>query len=112
MSDGCRGETSGARRVTSWGGHRSGRVAAGSLPTPGKIAPRLVSALLVGLLAFFTPWSALAGAHPKKAGVIHTRYYLYEPPQHSRPSVARPHDDHEMCWLPSEGCDNNHTITN
>ena len=79
-----------------------------------KIDARLVSALLVGLLAFFTSWSALAGAHHKKAAVaVHARYYLYDPPHHSLPSVARPlSDGREVCYLPSEGCDNNHSITN
>ena len=73
-----------------------------------KIDARLVSALLVGLLAFFT------GAHHKKAAVaVHARYYLYDPPHHSFPSVSRPlSDGHELCYLPSEGCDNNHSITN
>ena len=78
-----------------------------------KIDARLVSALLVGLLAFFTSWSAFAGANHKKAPVVHARYYLYEPPHHSLPSVSRPlSDGHEVCYLPSEGCDNNHSITN
>lgn len=79
-----------------------------------KIDARLVSALLVGLLAFFTSWSAFAGANHKKAAVVvHARYYLYEPPHHSLPSVSRPlSDGHVLCYLPSEGCDNNHSITN
>ena len=79
-----------------------------------KIDARLVSALFVGLLAFFTSWSALAGAHYKKAAVaVHARYYLYDPPHRSLPSVSRPLSDvHELCYLPSEGCDNNHSITN
>ena len=77
-----------------------------------KIEARLVTTVLVGVLAFLTPWSALAGAPQKKTSVAHVRYYLYQPPQHSLPSVVRPHDDREMCYLPSEGCDNNHTITN
>jgi ABC-type nickel/cobalt efflux system permease component RcnA len=77
-----------------------------------KIDPRLISAVLVGFLAFLTSWSALAGTHHKKAGVAQARYYLYDPPHHSLPPAARPHDDHELCYLPSEGCDNNHTITN
>jgi hypothetical protein len=79
-----------------------------------KIDARLVSALLVGLLAFFTSWSALAGADQKKAVVAaHARYYLYDPPHHSFPYVSRPlSDGHEVCYLPSEGCDNNHSIAN
>jgi hypothetical protein len=77
-----------------------------------KIDARLVNTVLVGLVVFLTSWSALAGTPHKKTGVAHVRYYLYEPPQHSLPSVARPRDDHQLCYLPSEGCDNNHTITN
>jgi len=79
-----------------------------------KIDVRFVSALLVGLLAFFTSWSAFAGAnHKKAAAVVHARYYLYDPPHHSLPSVFRRlSDGHELCYLPSEGCDNNHSITN
>jgi hypothetical protein len=77
-----------------------------------KIDARLVTAVLVGLVAVSTSWSALAGAHHKKAGVAHARYYLYEPPQHALPSVSRQRDDREFCNLPSEGCDNNHTMTN
>lgn len=80
-----------------------------------KIDARLVSALLVGLLAFFTSWSgAFAGAnHKKAAAVVHARYYLYDRPHHSFSSVSRPlSDGHELCYLPSEGCDNNHSITN
>ena len=46
-----------------------------------KIDARLVSALLVGLLAFFTSWSAFAGAnHRRLPRAVHARYYLYEPP--------------------------------
>jgi hypothetical protein len=79
-----------------------------------KIDARLVSALLVGLLAFFTSWSAFAGAnHKKAAAAVHARYYLYEPPSHSFPSVSRLlSDGHEVCYLPSDGCDNNHSIAN
>jgi hypothetical protein len=77
-----------------------------------KIDARLAIAVLVGLVAFSTSWSALAAEPHKKAGAAHVRYYLYEPPHHSLPSVARPRGDHEFCYLPSEGCDNNHTITN
>ena len=78
-----------------------------------KIDVRFVSALLVGLLAFFTSWSAFAGAnHKKAAAVVHARYYLYDPPHHSLPSVRPLSDGHELCYLPSEGCDNNHSITN
>jgi len=79
-----------------------------------KIDARLVSALLVGLLAFFTSWSAFAGAHHKKAAVAaHARYYLYDPPHHSFSSDSRSlSDGHEFCYLPSEGCDNNHSIAN
>lgn len=79
-----------------------------------KIDARLVSALLVGLLAFFTSGSAFAGANHKKAAVVaHARYYLYEPPPLSFPSVSRAlSDGHEVCYLPSDGCDNNHSIAN
>ena len=49
-----------------------------------KIDVRLVSALLVGLLAFFTSWSAFAGAnHKKAAAAVHARYLI-----HSLPSLA------------------------
>ncbi len=82
---------------------------------PYAIDARLVSALLLGLLALScTSWNALAGTHchKKAAASVHTGYYSYYPAQHSLPSVSRPRDDHELCYLPSEGCDNNHTITN
>jgi len=77
-----------------------------------KIDVRLSTAVLVGLVAVLTSWSALAGELHKKAGATHARYYLYEPPHHSLPPVVRPREDREFCYLPSEGCDNNHTMTN
>ena len=80
----------------------------------GKIDVPFVSALLAGLLALScTSWNAVAGAHQKKAGAAHARYYLYDPPQHALPSVSRARDDgRKLCYLPSEGCDNDHSITN
>jgi hypothetical protein len=81
-----------------------------------KIGARLVSGLLVTLVAFScTSWSALAGTNgPKKAAVTaHPSYYLYSPADHSAPSAPRAFSGgHELCWLPSDGCDNNHSITN
>jgi hypothetical protein len=83
---------------------------------PHTIDARLVSAFLLGLLALScTSWSALAGTHCRKKPVvsIHSRYYSYYPTYHSFNSVSRPlSDDHKLCYLPSEGCDNNHSITN
>ena len=75
------------------------------------IDARLLRALLLGLLALScSSWNVLAGTHCHKKAVasVHTRYYLYDPTPHS----VRTRDDHELCYLPSEGCDNNHTITN
>jgi hypothetical protein len=81
-----------------------------------KIGARIISALLVGLLAFScTSWSALAGTHNRKKAVVadQTRYYLYAPGTASLPSASHPlRGGHEVCWLPSDGCDNNHSITN
>jgi hypothetical protein len=81
-----------------------------------KIGARITSALLAGLLAFScTSWSALAGTHTRKKAVVadHARYYLYSPPAASLPSTSHAvRGGHEVCWLPSDGCDNNHSITN
>ena len=81
-----------------------------------KIGARTISALLAGLLAFScTSWSALAGTHNHKKAVVadHGRYYLYAPAAASVPSASHPlTGGHEVCWLPSDGCDNNHSITN
>jgi hypothetical protein len=81
-----------------------------------KIGARIINALLVGLLAFScTSLSALAGTHDRKKAVVvdHARYYLYSPAAASLPSPAHPlRDGHEVCWLPSDGCNNNHSITN
>jgi hypothetical protein len=80
-----------------------------------KTGARIVSALLVGLLAFScTSWGALAGTHNRKKAVVadHGRYYLYSPAAVSVPSSHPLRDGHEVCWLPSDGCDNNHSITN
>jgi hypothetical protein len=83
---------------------------------PRKIDARLVRALLVGLLALScTSWSALAGTHCRKKTivVVHNRYFSYYPAQHSFPSASHSlSDGHELCYLPSDGCDNNHSITN
>ena len=81
-----------------------------------KIGMHATSALLVGLLAFScTSWNALAGTHSRKKPAVaaHAHYYLYHPAANSVPSGSHAvSDDHRLCWLPSEGCDNNHTITN
>ena len=81
-----------------------------------KTGARIVNALLAGLVAFScSSWSALAGTHGlKKAAVTaHGPYYLYYPEHNSLPSDPHPvRDGHEVCWLPSDGCDNNHSITN
>jgi hypothetical protein len=80
------------------------------------IGARTISALLAGLLAFScTSWSALAGTPNRKKPVVadHARYYLYSPGTASVPSASNPlRGGHEVCWLPSDGCDNNHSITN
>jgi len=76
---------------------------------------RLVSGVLMALLTLScTSWNVLAGTHFHKKAVasVHPRYYSYYPPRHPLPSVSRSRGDHELCYLPSEGCDNNHTITN
>ncbi|PWT85118.1 MAG: hypothetical protein C5B58_03575 [Acidobacteria bacterium] len=80
------------------------------------IGTRVISAFLAGLLTFScTSWSALAGTHNGKKAIAadHVRYYLYSPAAASLPSAPHPlRDGHEMCWLPSDGCDNNRSITN
>ncbi len=80
-----------------------------------KIDARFVSALLVGLLAFlyFVECVCRNTFRKKTIVVVHDRYYLYYPAPHSFPSVSRPlSDGHQLCYLPSDGCDNNHSITN
>jgi hypothetical protein len=82
---------------------------------PYTITARVISVLLVGLLAFScTTWSALAGTHCRKKSVVvaHTHVYLYHSEHYSLYPARPARDEHEMCWLPSDGCDNNHSITN
>jgi hypothetical protein len=81
-----------------------------------KNGPRIANALLVGLLAFScSSWSALAETQGRKKAPVatHGHYYLYYSGQNSLPLAPRPvGDDRRFCYLPSEGCDNNHTVTN
>jgi hypothetical protein len=66
-----------------------------------KIAPALAA-------AFVLASAVTASAQP----AVHGRAPAFAPAIHGYESELLPRSDHQNCYLPSQACDNEHTVTN